>query len=56
LLTKWRANDNLKVVDYIRERKVVMDKIGENPENWYDEDEHYLDEIRAFLSDYYKKM
>ena len=33
-----------------------MEKIGENPESWYDEDEQYLDDLHAFLSDYYKKM
>ena len=44
------------MVDYIHERNIVMEKIGGNPENWYDEDEHYLDDLHVFMSDYYKKM
>jgi hypothetical protein len=55
-LNKWKANDNLKVVDYIHERNKVMDKLGQKNNNWYDEEEDYLDQLHAFLADYYKKM
>ena len=33
-----------------------MDKIGENPHDWYDEEEHYIDDLHAFLTDYHKKI
>jgi hypothetical protein len=39
LLNNWKANENLKVVDFIHERNIAMDKLGQKSNAWYDEEE-----------------
>lgn len=33
-----------------------MDKLGQKSNAWYDEEEDYLDELHAFLADFYQKI